>query len=105
MFSTANVSCYTVLSLIQVQEEKEICPEYKFVTYRQRKCNCGLDLTKKHHSSGRPVGTTRAAGFKVSTGCPVGTTAYDGFNITTGRPIGSTLEAGYNVSQDIQWVP
>lgn len=74
---------------------KKVCPQCtQFVTNRQKKCKCGYYLVKKRVSSGHPVGTTCAAGFKVSTGRRVGTNVSAGYNVTTGRPLGTTYTNG-----------
>ena len=74
----------------------KICPECKsFVSNRQKNCKCGFSFKTRN---GRPVGTTRTAGFNVSKGRPIGTTQDAGYNFTGGRPIGTTLDAGFNAS-------
>ncbi|KAG9266149.1 UPF0461 protein C5orf24 homolog [Astyanax mexicanus] len=47
---------------------------------------------------GRPVGTTKLAGYRTSTGRPLGTTKAAGFKTSPGRPLGTTRAAGYKVS-------
>lgn len=47
---------------------------------------------------GRPVGTTKSAGYRTSTGRPLGTTKAAGFKTSPGRPLGTTKAAGYKVS-------
>ncbi|XP_030649711.1 UPF0461 protein C5orf24 homolog [Chanos chanos] len=47
---------------------------------------------------GRPLGTTKSAGYKTSTGRPLGTTRAAGFKTSPGRPLGTTRAAGYKVS-------
>ena len=74
----------------------KICPECKsFVSNRQNNCKCGFSFKTRN---GRPIGTTRTAGFKFSKGCPIGATQDAGYNFTGGRPIGTTLDAGFNAS-------
>ena len=48
---------------------------------------------------GRRKGTTRANGFKVSGGRPKGTTAANGYKVSPGRPKGTTAANGYRVGQ------
>ncbi|XP_037125488.1 UPF0461 protein C5orf24 homolog [Syngnathus acus] len=47
---------------------------------------------------GRPLGTTKLAGYRTSTGRPLGTTRAAGFKTSPGRPLGTTRAAGYKVS-------
>uniref|UniRef100_A0AAY4B3V9 Uncharacterized protein n=1 Tax=Denticeps clupeoides TaxID=299321 RepID=A0AAY4B3V9_9TELE len=47
---------------------------------------------------GRPLGTTKSAGYRTSTGRPLGTTRAAGFKTSPGRPLGTTRAAGYKVS-------
>ncbi|XP_055337704.1 uncharacterized protein LOC129587807 [Paramacrobiotus metropolitanus] len=47
---------------------------------------------------GRPKGSTRANGYKVSSGRPVGTTRDNGYRVSTGRPSGTTRVRGCKVS-------
>uniref|UniRef100_UPI00358EB5AC uncharacterized protein isoform X2 n=1 Tax=Myxine glutinosa TaxID=7769 RepID=UPI00358EB5AC len=47
---------------------------------------------------GRPLGTTKAAGYRTSTGRPPGTTKAAGYKTSTGRPRGTTKAAGYKTS-------
>ncbi|XP_051916669.1 UPF0461 protein C5orf24 homolog [Hippocampus zosterae] len=47
---------------------------------------------------GRPLGTTKLAGYRTSTGRPPGTTRAAGFKTSPGRPLGTTKAAGYKVS-------
>lgn len=62
------------------------------------------DPKKKSKSSGksgrrgRPLGTTKLAGYRTSTGRPLGTTRAAGFKTSPGRPLGTTRAAGYKVS-------
>ncbi|XP_043231497.1 nascent polypeptide-associated complex subunit alpha, muscle-specific form-like [Amphibalanus amphitrite] len=48
---------------------------------------------------GRRKGTTRANGYKVSGGRPKGTTAANGYKVSPGRPRGTTAANGYRVGQ------
>ena len=98
--------CHTIILLcgdIEVNPGptgKKVCPQCtQFVTNRQKKCKRGYYLVKKHVSSGRPVRTTCAAGYKVSTGRQMGTAVSNGYNATTGCPVGTTQDAGFNASQ------
>ncbi|KAL7853212.1 hypothetical protein AOLI_G00200560 [Acnodon oligacanthus] len=54
--------------------------------------------TGKSGKRGRPVGTTKLAGYRTSTGRPLGTTKAAGFKTSPGRPLGTTRAAGYKVS-------
>ena len=47
--------------------------------------------------TGRPVGTTRDAGFSGSTGHPTHDVNIE-MNVPTGRPVGTTQDAGFNAS-------
>ncbi|XP_037067864.1 UPF0461 protein C5orf24 homolog [Pollicipes pollicipes] len=47
---------------------------------------------------GRRKGTTRENGFKVSGGRPRGTTRANGYKVSTGRPKGTTVANGYKCS-------
>ena len=47
--------------------------------------------------SGRPVGTTRDAGFSASTGHPTADVDIE-MNVPSGRPVGTTRDAGFSVS-------
>ncbi|XP_057706354.1 UPF0461 protein C5orf24 homolog [Corythoichthys intestinalis] len=64
----------------------------------------GPEGTKKGSSKvksgrrGRPLGTTKLAGYRTSTGRPPGTTRAAGFKTSPGRPLGTTKAAGYKVS-------
>ncbi|XP_049598652.1 UPF0461 protein C5orf24 homolog [Syngnathus scovelli] len=64
----------------------------------------GPDGTKKNTGKvksgrrGRPLGTTKLAGYRTSTGRPRGTTRAAGFKTSPGRPLGTTKAAGYKVS-------
>ena len=49
-------------------------------------------------SSGRPVDTTIAAGFNATNGRKIGSTRDAGFDVSTGRPVGTTLDAGFDAS-------
>uniref|UniRef100_A0A3Q0S1W7 Chromosome 5 open reading frame 24 n=1 Tax=Amphilophus citrinellus TaxID=61819 RepID=A0A3Q0S1W7_AMPCI len=67
--------------------------------------NQATDDTKKKNKSagktgrrGRPLGTTKLAGYRTSTGRPLGTTRAAGFKTSPGRPLGTTRAAGYKVS-------
>uniref|UniRef100_A0A3Q1FN21 UPF0461 protein C5orf24 homolog n=1 Tax=Acanthochromis polyacanthus TaxID=80966 RepID=A0A3Q1FN21_9TELE len=63
-----------------------------------------MDGKKKSKSAGktgrrgRPLGTTKLAGYRTSTGRPLGTTRAAGFKTSPGRPLGTTRAAGYKVS-------
>ncbi len=54
----------------------------------------------KSRRRGRPIGTTREAGYKVGVhgGRPKGTTIEAGYKVGSGRPKGTTIEAGYKCS-------
>ncbi|XP_054648627.1 UPF0461 protein C5orf24 homolog [Dunckerocampus dactyliophorus] len=52
----------------------------------------------KSGKRGRPLGTTKLAGYRTSTGRPPGTTRAAGFKTSPGRPVGTTKAAGYKVS-------
>ncbi|XP_061786432.1 uncharacterized protein [Nerophis lumbriciformis] len=52
----------------------------------------------KSGKRGRPLGTTKLAGYRTSTGRPPGTTRAAGFKTSPGRPVGTTRAAGYKVS-------
>lgn len=54
--------------------------------------------TGKSGRRGRPLGTTKLAGYRTSTGRPLGTTRAAGFKTSPGRPLGTTRAAGYKVS-------
>ena len=63
------------------------------VSIRSISCSCGYVFRKgkgkgsgrpKSHPVGRPIGTTRSAGYNVGTGRPVGTTRDDGSDVSTG---------------------
>ncbi|XP_058484441.1 UPF0461 protein C5orf24 homolog isoform X3 [Solea solea] len=54
--------------------------------------------TGKTGRRGRPLGTTKLAGYRTSTGRPLGTTRAAGFKTSPGRPLGTTRAAGYKVS-------
>ncbi|XP_066502029.1 UPF0461 protein C5orf24 homolog isoform X2 [Hoplias malabaricus] len=54
--------------------------------------------TGRSGKRGRPVGTTKLAGYRTSTGRPLGTTKAAGFKTSPGRPLGTTRAAGYRVS-------
>ncbi|KAG7515956.1 hypothetical protein JOB18_019386 [Solea senegalensis] len=56
--------------------------------------------TGKTGRRGRPLGTTKLAGYGISTGRPLGTTRAAGFKASPGRPVGSTRAAGYKVSPE-----
>ncbi|XP_054611356.1 UPF0461 protein C5orf24 homolog [Dunckerocampus dactyliophorus] len=64
----------------------------------------GDDSKKKNKGAGktgrrgRPLGTTKLAGYRTSTGRPLGTTRAAGFKTSPGRPLGTTRAAGYKVS-------
>ena len=74
-----------------------VCPECKAsVTHRQNICKCGFICNKRR---GRPIRTTRTAGFNVSMGRPEGTTLSDGCHVSEGRPLGTTVDARFNVSE------
>uniref|UniRef100_A0A3Q3CYS2 Chromosome 5 open reading frame 24 n=3 Tax=Haplochromini TaxID=319058 RepID=A0A3Q3CYS2_HAPBU len=67
--------------------------------------NQATDDAKKKNKSvgktgrrGRPLGTTKLAGYRTSTGRPLGTTRAAGFKTSPGRPLGTTRAAGYKVS-------
>ena len=75
---------------------RRACPNCKRqIHIKRRFCDCGYALIKKQ---GRPVGTTKDAGYNVSTGRPFGTTREAGCNVSSGRPIGTTRYAGFRVS-------
>ncbi|KAI4881464.1 hypothetical protein NFI96_000612 [Prochilodus magdalenae] len=68
-----------------------------------KSCEKPEDSKKKKSSGksgkrGRPVGTTKLAGYRTSTGRPLGTTKAAGFKTSPGRPLGTTRAAGYKVS-------
>uniref|UniRef100_A0A8C5HIV5 Chromosome 5 open reading frame 24 n=1 Tax=Gouania willdenowi TaxID=441366 RepID=A0A8C5HIV5_GOUWI len=60
-----------------------------------KKKNKGVGKTGRR---GRPLGTTKLAGYRTSTGRPLGTTRAAGFKTSPGRPLGTTRAAGYKVS-------
>lgn len=60
-----------------------------------KKKNKGAGKTGRR---GRPLGTTKLAGYRTSTGRPLGTTRAAGFKTSPGRPLGTTRAAGYKVS-------
>ena len=77
------------------------------VSIRSIACSCGYVFRKgkgkgsgrpKSHPVGRPIGTTRSAGYNVGTGRPAGTTRDAGSDVSIGRPIGTTRDTGSNVS-------
>ena len=64
------------------------------VSIRSIACSCGYVFRKgkgkgsgrpKSHPVGRPIGTTRSAGYNVGTGRPAGTTRDAGSDVGTGR--------------------
>ena len=66
---------------------KKVRPNCKeLIANRLIKRICGFNLSKIHQSTGRPVGTTRAAGYNVIIGRPLGTSISDGFKVSTGCP-------------------
>ncbi len=48
---------------------------------------------------GRPRGTTKSEGYKVSCGRPTGTTETEGYKVSGGRLTGTTESEGYGVGK------
>ena len=80
-----------------------VCPSCNIqVHIRKKTCECGYKLFRKHGrlagtDGGRPMGTTRNAGFTASTGRPTSDIDIE-MNVPTGRPIGTTRDAGFSAS-------
>ena len=72
-----------------------VCPNCNGkVHIRKKICECGYKLVKKRgrqvgKSTGRPLGTTRDAGFTASTGHPTANVEIE-LNVPIGRPLGTT---------------
>ena len=78
------------------------------IIFRRSACvECGMsrpqqttemDGFRVSHSGGRPVNTTREAGYCASDGRPRGTTRVAGCNVSSGRPHGTTRDDGFATS-------
>ena len=79
------------------------CPKCNTqVHIRKKICVCGYRLIKKRGTAvgkrtGRPLGTTRDAGFTSSTGHPTADIDVE-LNVPIGRPVGTTRDAGFSTS-------
>ena len=77
-----------------------MCPNCNVhVHIRKKTCECGYRLFKKcgRLVTGRPIGTTRDAGFNASKGHPTADVDIE-MNVPSGRPVGTTRDAGFSAS-------